>query len=327
MIKKKVCILIVNFNGFLDTIECLNSVLKSSFKDFILVVIDNSNNLDYLGKIEANVSVSYNIETQFFFDGDDVNSISSNTKIIFIKSLINKGFAAANNVGVKFVRKYIEIDYFWFLNNDTIIAPTALSLLYNYASKNSNVGMLGAKVLNYDFPNTIQSIGYIYNPKYGITKAIGKDYSKEMYFANSHLDFVSGASMFVSNYFINTVGLMSEQFFLYGEELDWCLRSKKFKFCDIDVCQDAYVYHKGGQSINKGVKKNPLSDFYGLRSRLLITKIYYPQYKMFFLLLYILLVFKRFFLIQFKMGINLCKIIYVGFFSKRSLSDYHINLK
>jgi hypothetical protein len=83
--------------------------------------------------------------------------------------------------------------------------------------------------------------------------------------------------MFVSSAFVNEVGLMDDDLFLYYEELDWCLRGRKYGWT-YTYCPKALVYHKQGASINR--EKNSrgnseLSDYYAVRNRLLIARRYF----------------------------------------------------
>ena len=90
------------------------------------------------------------------------------------------------------------------------------------------------------------------------------------------MDYVVGASMLVSVDFLQEVGLMNEDYFLYFEEIDWAMRSSG-RYC-LCYAPDSYVYHKVGGSIGTSshpASKSQLCDYYTLRNRLVFTRKYY----------------------------------------------------
>ena len=135
--------------------------------------------------------------------------------------------------------------------------------------------MLGATLLHYDNPKSIQCLGgYHYNPWFAYVTPVlkPKDVSK--------ISYLAGASLFVPKKFVEDVGLLEEDYFLYFEELDWIKRGKK-RGWSLAYEPQAIVYHKegatiGGSSQLKKTEKSILSDFYSLRNRLLITRKYFP---------------------------------------------------
>jgi len=101
--------------------------------------------------------------------------------------------------------------------------------------------------------------------------------------------------MFVSREFIEDVGFMFEDYFLYYEELDWILRGKR-KGWQIGYCWDSVVYHKEGASIGsniEGKKKSELADYYFFRNRIKFTKKFCPQFLITVYLGFIITVFNR----------------------------------
>ena len=93
------------------------------------------------------------------------------------------------------------------------------------------------------------------------------------------MDYAVGASMLVTREFLSTVGLMSEEYFLYYEELDWALRAKHGFV--IGYARESLVYHKAGASIgssNTTSRRSLMSDYYLMRNRLVITRKFFPQY-------------------------------------------------
>ncbi len=120
----------------------------------------------------------------------------------------------------------------WFLNNDTTVEPDTLDYLVMYMASKENVlvGMVGAKVMQYGVTGMIQSAGggtmnkpFMYPKLIGAGETDNKQYDKDFL----DLDFIAGCSMFTRIEAIREVGGLSEDYFLYCEELDWATRAAK----------------------------------------------------------------------------------------------------
>ncbi|MCX8069639.1 MAG: hypothetical protein N2738_03965, partial [Thermodesulfovibrionales bacterium] len=136
---------------------------------------------------------------------------------------------------------------------------------------------IGSKLLYYDDPRVINGIGGRYLKWVGkpIQLAINEIDEGQYY---EKIDYIIGASMLVKREFINEVGLMSEDYFLYYEELDLAIRAKKRGWL-IQQCNKSIVYHKEGSTIgsNKRLKTKTLTtEYYTQRNKILITRKYYP---------------------------------------------------
>ena len=178
-----------------------------------------------------------------------------------------------------------DFDYVWILNNDTVQEPDSLRKLVDYAGtkrKTEKIGIVGSKLLFYDKPTTLQGIGGIYNRWMGYAKTVGVfeedrgQYDKEV----RSIDYAIGASLFVAREFIEEVGFMCEDYFLYFEELDWATRGKK-KGWAIAYCCESVVYHKEGSSAGSNSQNrlaSEMSDYYLLRNKILYAKKHTPYF-------------------------------------------------
>ena len=228
----KVFIIILNWNGLKDTLECLESVFKLDYPNFEVIVVDN-------GSTDNSVEVIRKAYPQ----------------VILIENKKNLGYAEGNNVGIRYALKH-GADYVWLLNNDTVVDADALKNLVKVAEKNENVGILGSKIYYYDKPNIICFAGATIDWEKGTSPHIGDgEIDKGQYDAIKEVDRVTGCSMLVKKEVCETIGLLDENFFLYVEEVDWCVRAKKAGFKCM-IVPDSKVYHK----ISISVKK--ISNFY-----------------------------------------------------------------
>lgn len=249
----KVYIIVLNWNGWEDTIECLNSIIRNDYKNYHIIICDNHSSDESVQKLVMWQEKNKKIKTTL------------------LENDTNLGFAGGNNIGIRYAMGNNDFKYIWILNNDTIIKENALSKLLEKMESDNKIGICGSKLVYYDSRLKIQAIGGVYNKVTGIPRHIvqEKDICK--------LDYVVGASMLVSRKFLEEVGLMNEEYFLYYEELDWAMRSKgKFK---LSCAFESIVYHKEGESTGgKERNRSEISDYYGIRSRILFTKRYFPKY-------------------------------------------------
>ncbi len=270
----KVSIVILNYNGANDTIQCVEHLLLLNYKHFELVIVDNASTDN--SQTEINNWLGQNsISSEIITNGTKYKLRSKNAICAcLISSTENKGFAGGNNIGIKYSLEQEGLDYVWLLNNDTIADTDALLELVLLIKKKENCGICGSIMLEFDNDEIIQGYAGRYFRFSGKTILIqtGKKYCLSNKPATK-IDFPIGASMLVSKEFITDVGLLCEDYFLFFEELDWVTRGKK-KGWNFDVAWKSKVWHKGSVSIGKSSKK---SDFFTIRSRILFTKKFFPH--------------------------------------------------
>jgi GT2 family glycosyltransferase len=311
-LNKKVYIILLNYNGWKDTIECLESVLKNDYENYQVIVVDNdspNNSMEYIinwaeGKQEViydensqlkHLSQSfeskpleyvYYTKEEALSCGDREKETKYQNPLIFIQVGENGGFAAGNNIGIKYAFAKDDFEYIWLLNNDTVIKHDCLyqmiDKVHSYRQEQKKIGLIGAKLLYYDKSDVIQAVGGVYNRWVGDSKHIGVFEIDEGQYDFEELinqiDYPIGASMLVSKDFLIDVGLLNEEYFLYYEELDWVMRGR-LKGWNIGYCWDAKVYHKEGQSIGSHpMKRSYLSEFYLFRNRLIFSNKYFKSY-------------------------------------------------
>jgi len=242
-------VILLNYHGSQDTTACIDSLLKLNDALTILVV-DNSNGVEEWQSLATYVA-SVGVSSLSFEEGMSVTF--SDEKIVCIKALKNKGFAAGNNIGISFAMQQSITTHLWILNNDTVVLPEALTALIQQQQQQPKT-IIGSKLLYFHAPQIIQAVGGVFNKRYYISEHIGEGLPAATPKASlPKIDYPIGASMFVSRAFIETVGLLDDSFFLYYEELDWVYRAKE-KGYTVDWCEDSVVYHKEGASIGSSYK-------------------------------------------------------------------------
>lgn len=249
--KKDTYIILLNHNGSSDTCACIASLQKMNALDFKIIVVDNSpNNIEFdtICKFVESQQIS------FISFSQDNDKTLTNEEIILIKAKENKGFAHGNNIGLQFGMKQSDVRFFWILNNDTIVDAHALSELKQYYKQHPKT-ILGSKLLYFSNKEMIQAVGGSFNKAFYISNHVGEGKKKDVLKKDLPIiDYPLGASMFISKLFIEEVGMLNEDFFLYYEELDWVYRAQQ-KGYKPDWCESSIVYHKEGATIGSSYKK------------------------------------------------------------------------
>jgi GT2 family glycosyltransferase len=293
----KVYVVILNWNGWKDTIECLESLLRVRYDNFQIVICDNDSHDSSLDRIvewaEGNLAaaaanplldslskppVPKPIPIQFaappFSPQLKASPASGRQPLVLIRSNMNLGFAGGCNVGLRFALAQPDCDYAWLLNNDTVVDPDSLGELVALMSAKPTIGMAGSTIVEYFNLSQVQAYG---GTRYSRWRARTPPLQADSVGKNQILDCVLGCSMLVSRCFMQNVGLMDESYFLYFEELDWAVRAKG-RFL-LGHAPKSIVYHKEGASIGSSrqrSKRSMLSERFLARNRVLFTKRYYP---------------------------------------------------
>jgi len=228
-----VSIIIVSWNTRDILKDCLESVYKQSENiEFEVIVVDNAS-----------------------ADGSAETVKKDFPQVILVKNSENRGFAAANNQGMAIARgRYVLL-----LNSDTLVLDQAITKIVSFADDNPKVAVIGCRVLNPDktlqptcfmFPsilNMFLSSSYLYK-LFPRSRFFGRE---RMTWWNrddiKEVDVVTGCFMLVRPEAIKQVGMMDEQFFMYGEETDWCYRFKQAGW-KVVFAPVGEIIHFGGRS-------------------------------------------------------------------------------
>jgi GT2 family glycosyltransferase len=293
----KVVIIILNWNGWQDTIECLESVYQIDFDNFDVILVDNNSQDDSIEKIRTYCSGELKVQSDFFdynaenkpltvaeFNENEILSDINNPNLILIKNKENYGFPGGNNIGIKFALKNLDPDYILLLNNDTVVDRTFLKDLIHVGESNRDVGILGPKIYYYDDPKIIWSAGCRISWKLARGIQIGSDeLDHGQYDYEKEVEYVNGSAFLIKTEVIYEIGLMDESYFLYFEESDWTLRANQAGFKSFYV-PEAKIWHKVSKS--GGGISNPIGLYYITRNRWLFMRKWAKRSDYWFFLIY-----------------------------------------
>jgi GT2 family glycosyltransferase len=270
----KVSILILNWNGWEDTIECLESLYQIIYPNYDVIVVDNGSEDESIEKIKGYCEGKIKVESKFFEYNPsnkpikiieytreeaeagggkekEIVNISSNRKLIIIKNDKNYGFAEGNNIGMMYALKSLNPDYVLLLNNDTVVDKEFLTELVKIAESDEKIGIVGPTVYYYDKQNRIQSAGMKLCWTKGRENASRSDEIVDGQFNEIvEVDYVSGCALLAKSELIEKIGYLNIDYFAYWEETDWCVRAHKAGYKVLYVPK-AKIWHKRSSATKK----------------------------------------------------------------------------
>lgn len=287
-----VLIITLNYNQNDFTLKCVESVLKSNYKDYKILLIDN-------GSTEENY---INLK----------NNIPNDDKLVLKRIEKNRGYVGGINYGFSEGVSY-KPDYFLIMNNDTILDENAVDELVKASKKHEDNVIVTGKVYHYDNPDVFQDVGYVYaNKKILSFKRIGLDeVDKGQYDIVEKRDMVDDIFWLLPAKLYTEIGGYSTYFWFNAEQVDFALRAKQ-KGYELIYTPFAKLWHKGSVSIG-GRDKNPRLAYWHIQSTLILGFLHLGKFN--FLI--------HFFNILKSVTLTSFKSIYYSLFKRNnSLKDY-----
>lgn len=293
-----VAIILVNWNGWRNTIECLGSLLGQDYPEFHIFVVDNDSRDDSLAHLQrwcAEPSSQLDWRALPHVKPLDTSGLASiryrtasaeslplppapaGCRLTLLSSGRNSGFAGGCNLGMR-AAGLDSFSYFWLLNPDTVVQQQALWELVQRAEQSPRNGMTGSTLRYYDSPLVVQALGgACLDERNAMAELIGmgKPLAKipaDPGAVEARLSYIMGASLLVSRAFVRDIGPMQEDYFLYYEEIDWALRGKP-RYA-LAYAPRSHVFHKSGAS-TQGLAL-PSSRYY-YRSRMRFAHRFMPE--------------------------------------------------
>jgi GT2 family glycosyltransferase len=217
----KVVVVILNWNGLPDTLQCLESVVRIDYPNFATVVVDNGSHVDPRPEIE----------TRF-------------PQVPCIRLPRNLGYAGGNNVGIRYALD-LGADYVFILNNDTIVEPNVLRAAVAVAESDPRIAAVGVKILAWEDPTRIWvAYGHV-TYRQGLVRLVGYYWPDDFRFTRVRdVDWVPGTAMLLRRQALLDIGLFDDEYFAYHEDVDWCTSARKAGY-RIVFAPEGRIFHKG----------------------------------------------------------------------------------
>lgn len=254
-----VAIILVNWNSYEFTNDCIGSLKNATYPNFTTIVVDNGS-----------------------VDQSGLRLQQEHPDIITLFSPDNKGFTGGNNMGFEYAIAH-GFDYAMLLNNDTFVAPDFLEHLVSYLDTHPNVGAVQPRIyFNHD-----RSL--LWNGGNGYYKSIGWAYTsgenkltQASHLKVKNMPWVTGCAFMVRTSILKQIGLLAPNMFIYSEDVDLSFRIRQ-QGHQLTYIPDSIIYHIAGASNKKKVKDkegtvNPIVHYLNQRNRIWILKKYTPWY-------------------------------------------------
>jgi GT2 family glycosyltransferase len=295
-----VAVILVNWNCWADSVECIDSLLGQRYPRLHVFLVDNESGDQSIEKISEWLRRPQPEESWRKQDGvvrytdlapcapigfrmsespgHPLEFPDDGCRVTLIRSGGNLGFAGGCNVGLSAAGRE-KFSLFWLLNPDTVVHSEALSALIRRCSASDRIGMVGSTLRYYGTPDVVQCLGggHLF-PSVLNSRLIGEGRPLEVIprdpsEVEAQMSYVMGASMLVTRRFIDEVGLLQEDYFLYYEEFDWALRGRH-RFA-LAYAPDSHVFHKSGASSWKVMPLFTTNLYY--RNRIRFVSRFFPE--------------------------------------------------
>jgi hypothetical protein len=273
----RVTVVVLNWNGWVDTVECLESLFGVDYPCFDVVVVDNASEDDSLLRIREYCQGGLVVDSPFFtynpqnkpiqiteldeyqIKGNKINEkvqgpyFSSDSskilnRLILIRNRENYGFAQGNNIAMEYAMAGLDPDYILLLNNDTIVDPHFLLEMINAVGE-ERIGMVGPKLLNATDPRLIDSAGHIISWGRIVDRGHG-ELDEGQYDQDINVIVAMAAAALYKREMLLDIGLLDSSYITLGEDADLSWRAYNNGWKAV-FAPKAIVYHKRGRSITK----------------------------------------------------------------------------
>lgn len=226
----------------------------------ISFIIVSWNAKDYLDKCVASIkkdikNLQYEIIVVDNNSSDGSQELIKKTypDVILIEKKENLGFAKANNIGIK----QSKGKYLYLVNSDVEILDNCINNIFDYLENHNNIGMLGPKIFNPDMSiqATVRPHPTLFSTfldALGLIKITS--YKKHNYNISKEVDILGGCFWAIRKKAINDIGVLDENFFIYGEDMDWCIRFCQSKWKVFFYSNATSIHFGGASSINSPIR-------------------------------------------------------------------------
>ena len=248
---ERVAVIILNWNGKDDTLECLHSVAAIDYPALEVVVVDNGSQD---GSVQA-------IRAAF-------------PHITIVETGANLGYAGGNNAGIRYCLENLSTDFLLLLNNDTLVDPHFITRLVVASHEHPRAAVLGPKILRCEPPDVLWFAGGYWKAHNSSFSHVG-DGEKDtgQFDEDKETDFVTGCAMLMRTSVVREIGPLDERFFLTHEDVDWCYRARSAGY-SCRFVPAARVHHKVSASFARG--RASLGIYFTARNRLLWAEMHLP---------------------------------------------------
>ena len=250
--KLSIAVILVNWKKYNLTSKCIDSLNKSNYKNFKIILVDNE-----------------------YSEKSLIDLRNKHKELIVFKEKNNLGFAGGNNIGIRYALEN-DYDYIMLLNNDTEVKENFILPLVERIERDHSLGAVQPLILNFSNKSIIWNAGGKLNKFLGLTSTrLNNNKLNSSIVFNDFTDWISGCGILIKSEIVKKIGLLDEKFFTYYEDVDWSLRMKSLGY-DLGFVKESIIYHHGSSSSkNKKTKEGVISSkihYFNIRNHILLLK-------------------------------------------------------
>lgn len=214
----RVACIVLNWNGWEDTIACLTAVEALDYDNMFVIVVDNGSTDQSVTRLQE-----------------------AYPEIALLRADRNLGFGGGVNVGIHSALQQ-GAEFVWLLNNDTQPAPASLAKLVEKALSRPRLGAIGSVLMHMNAATKVQAWG-----GGRVNCWLGTATQAKMAHADGWFHYLTAASLLLRAEALESVGLFDDGFFMYWEDTDLSFRLREAGW-GLGVAADSVVLHKVGAS-------------------------------------------------------------------------------
>ena len=241
-------VLVLNWNGYRDTIECLRSLVQALPPPGQIVVVDNASSDDSVGRLRQwamDQGVPHEV-VEAAAQHSPGDPEPARPLVTFLLSDTNRGYAGGNNLGLRYLEGLSAITHFLLFNNDATVAPDFFSEIAHALSVVPNAGLMTGTIFESAQPDRVWYAGGHFLP---LRALVLHDYEIPSSPEPVATEFVSGCTMLISRDALRTVGPLAECYFPgYMEDAEYSYRVREAGY-PVVYAPRATVYHKVGATV------------------------------------------------------------------------------
>ena len=250
--KPSIAVILVNWKKYNLTSNCIDSLNKSNYKNFKIILVDNEYSEKSLIELK-----------------------NKHKELLVFKEKNNLGFAGGNNIGIRYALEN-DYDYIMLLNNDTEVKENFILPLVERIEKDHFLGAVQPLILNFSNKSIIWNAGGKLNKFLGLTSTrLNNNKLNSSIVFDDYTDWISGCCILIKSEILTKVGLLDEKFFNYYEDVDWSLRMKNLGY-DLGFVKESIIYHHGSSSSknkkNTGGLISSKIHYFNIRNHILLLK-------------------------------------------------------
>src|SRR5579884_2173402 len=220
-----VCVVVVRWNAAEETARCLASLQAVRYPNLTICLVDNASTDGAAGQLAT--------------------AFPAVTTVTLPENL---GYAGGCNAGIAWARR-AGATYVLLLNNDTVVDPDLFTALVHRAEALARPVILTPKILFMDRPDRIWSAGSRLDRRRPPGLHIGMDDDEHRHNVPAEVDWATGCALFFPLSVVDRIGPMDERYFLYLEDVDWCLRARKHGV-PVWYVPEARLWHEVSTTVN-----------------------------------------------------------------------------